>query len=362
MQLGWSKPLSTVSRGALSMMMGIVMVIVVILSYQIDVRTSPGQLSAVQLRGESLGGFDSHAEFHHECERCHTPLYSVSADRCLECHVEIVAERNEGITLHGLLPGTDTCQNCHIEHQGQDAVISALPLANIDHERLTGFSLIHHQECEQGGAPATCSDCHRQHRFAAEWVDCITCHTETDPGFTAEHTERFGEECFDCHDGHDRMVDFAHNSIFLLDGAHDGVECEGCHADQVFAGTPRECTACHEEPDVHVGDFGLDCSRCHTALAWAPAELTRHVFFLDHGDEGYLDCERCHVASYVEYTCYDCHEPDEMQIDHITVSDRDGKPVTELEECIECHPTGQAGEAEQIYDSQVEISGSSVRA
>jgi hypothetical protein len=117
--------------------------------------------------------------------------------------------------------------------------------------------------------------------------------------------------------------------------------------------------ACHEEPDVHAGQFGLDCSRCHTALAWAPAELTRHVFLLDHGDEGELECERCHVASYVEYTCYDCHEPGEMRIDHLLVSDKDGRAITALEDCIECHPTGRAGEANQLYELQVNDPGPS---
>ena len=349
MKFGWSRRFSTIGRGAMSIMSAMAVISLGVVSYRIDVRTSPGPLSTFQLRGEPLEGFGSHAEFHHECERCHTPWYSVSTARCLECHVEVVRERDEGASLHGLLPGTGKCQNCHVEHLGQNAAISALPLANVDHERLTGFSLIRHQANGEG-APVTCADCHREHRFGAEWVDCVTCHTDVTTDFIAEHTECFGENCLDCHDGHDRMMDFDHNPAFVLDGAHDAAECESCHVDQLFAGTSNECMACHQEPDVHAGQFGLDCSRCHTSLAWAPAELTRHVFLLDHGDEGELDCKACHVVSYAKYTCYDCHEPGEMQLDHLLVGEQDGQAITTIENCIECHPTGQAGEANQLGD------------
>jgi hypothetical protein len=41
-----------------------------------------------------------------------------------------------------------------------------------------------------------------------------------------------------------------------------------------------------------------------------------------------------------------------MEIDHIAVSDQDGKVITALEDCISCHPTGRAGEAGQFYDTQ----------
>lgn len=314
------------------------------MSYHIDVRTSPGPLSAAQPHGEALGGFTSHADFHHECNHCHAPMHCVSPNRCQECHIKESQESHEGTGLHGLLPGTDRCQNCHVEHQGSDVVISALPFDNIDHERLTGFSLDTHRSGD-GETPATCVDCHAQHRFNAEAVDCVTCHAKADSAFVAEHTEVFGEKCFDCHDGVDRMVNFDHAQVFALEGAHGDVACEECHVDQMFVGTPQECVACHEDPEVHAGQFGLDCSRCHTASAWTPAQLTRHVFLLDHGDEGEIPCETCHVGSYTEYTCYaDCHAPEQMQADHDEADKQDGAA---FENCAECHPTGREGEGER---------------
>lgn len=105
-------------------------------------------------------------------------------------------------------------------------------------------------------------------------------------------------------------------------------------------GEPHECSACHEEPTVHAGQFGLNCSRCHTLQAWKPALLTRHTFLLDHGGEGPVSCQTCHTQTYSEYTCYECHDhnPEQMREKHAE------EDIFEFENCVECHPTGREGE------------------
>jgi mono/diheme cytochrome c family protein len=107
---------------------------------------------------------------------------------------------------------------------------------------------------------------------------------------------------------------------------------------------PHECRACHEEPAVHAERFGLDCARCHTLQAWKPALLLRHVFFLDHGEEGQVACQTCHMDTYAENTCYECHDhdPAEMQAAHAR------EDITDYEDCAKCHPTGQQGEAAKL--------------
>jgi mono/diheme cytochrome c family protein len=107
---------------------------------------------------------------------------------------------------------------------------------------------------------------------------------------------------------------------------------------------PHACSACHEEPDVHVGQFGLECARCHGLVAWQPALLTSHIFELDHGGEGQVACETCHVDNYYEHTCTSCHDhqPAEMQTVHAA------EGIYEYDHCIQCHPTGQPGEGEQF--------------
>jgi len=104
---------------------------------------------------------------------------------------------------------------------------------------------------------------------------------------------------------------------------------------------PHRCSACHEQPDVHINQFGLDCTRCHSLEAWTPALLTRHTFALDHGDEGQVTCETCHTETYANYTCYTCHDhqPDDMLTVH------EAEAVFEIDDCIACHPTGAPGEA-----------------
>jgi len=119
---------------------------------------------------------------------------------------------------------------------------------------------------------------------------------------------------------------------------------------------PHQCVSCHEEPGMHAGQFGINCARCHSTLAWAPAQLTRHDFLLDHGGEGTVACETCHVANYYEHTCNECHDhqPDEMRQVHFDLA------IIDYESCADCHPTGLKGEAEKLLDGQVEQKSSFV--
>ena len=304
----------------------------------------PGPVSAASPRGQALQGFESHAAFEKDCKHCHAPVKCLSANLCQDCHFEIAQQRAEASGLHGLLPGTDKCHSCHKEHNGRDAVISAVPLANVDHLQLTGFGLERHQ-ADYDGTPLLCEDCHREGRFGAESVDCTGCHNGQDPHYMGEHSARFGGDCLVCHDGQDRMMTFDHDQVFALAGAHEPLQCEECHVAYTFAGMSGDCVACHEDPEVHLGEFGLDCSRCHGVVAWTPAQLTRHIFDLDHGGGGEVACEVCHVDTYVVYTCYGCHDdhqPEEMRVVH----EREG--LVDYEACDQCHPTGAPGEAAQL--------------
>jgi hypothetical protein len=188
-----------------------------------------------------------------------------------------------------------------------------------------------------------CHDCHLEERLVADLVDCVECHTAGQPDFTPDHAGLFGNDCLACHDGRDTLVNtFDHDDFFILDGSHLEVDCAECHTNPILAGTPTDCAGCHEEPAVHAGLFGLDCVRCHTTEAWTPAQLTRHTFPLDHGDEGQIACQTCHTETYAEYTCYNCHEhdPEETAETHID------EGITDFEDCVACHPTGQEDEAE----------------
>jgi hypothetical protein len=179
---------------------------------------------------------------------------------------------------------------------------------------------------------------------------------QNDPTSMADHVELYGLTCVPCHDGRDRMSGFDHAQVYPLEGGHAPLECADCHADYVYLTQSRSCLDCHADPEIHVGQFGLDCTRCHTDRAWAPATLTRHVFDLNHGGGAHPACETCHVETLAVYTCYGCHdhEPEPMRTVHLE------EGIVELEPCAACHPTGAPGEAQRIMELKrpVETGGS----
>jgi hypothetical protein len=262
------------------------------------------------------------------CETCHEggdfgelPL------ECAGCHQEPA--------LHLGLFSSD-CKGCHITVAWVPAEFEGFAF---DHELSTSFSLISHQ-IDYDGTSFSCRSCHLPDQpTALEDGRCIDCHKPAAPVFMNEHIEKFGLNCQSCHDGSGKMADFDHNNIWPLEGQHLVQTCEACHADKVFSGTPRECVACHEEPQIHFGVFGLTCDYCHTSDAWLPARLRRHVFPLDHGEQGLLDCTTCHIAaSYTLYDCTTCHDhnPDQVKSEHAELD----ITTAELYACATCHPTG----------------------
>lgn len=301
---------------------------------------NPGPLSAAE-SGENLGGVPSHAALNHRCDACHLPWQGISAARCEQCHQIVAEQRTTGKGLHGLLPGTGRCATCHTEHHGAGATLTRISTGSFPHQRLTGFSLAHHT-VDFDGAPLDCSGCHQGDTYTAAGVDCLECHTGAQADFIAGHRATFGDDCAGCHDGRDTMADFSHATVFPLDGAHADLRCEACHREQIFAGTPQQCAACHQEPALHAGLFGTECARCHTALAWQPARLSQHTFPLDHGDEGRQECQTCHEEQYTVYTCYSCHEHDPAGIREEHVEEG----ILQFEDCVACHPTGREDEGE----------------
>ena len=82
---------------------------------------------------------------------------------------------------------------------------------------------------------------------------------------------------------------------FELLGQHRDLPCESCHANALFKGTPRECSACHgvgtairatAKTATHI--LSTDrCDSCHTPNAWIPAVNFDHA-------EARGSCSTCH--------------------------------------------------------------------
>ena len=105
---------------------------------------------------------------------------------------------------------------------------------------------------------------------------------------------------------------------FRLDGAHRVAECESCHTDGLFAGTPTQCSGCHTQagrinatskPAVHVTTTDR-CDACHRSNAWVAVSRVDHLEVLG--------------------TCISCHNGRKAN----------GKPVNHLptsDQCDDCH-------------------------
>ncbi|MCB1844253.1 MAG: hypothetical protein KDI09_14930, partial [Halioglobus sp.] len=178
---------------------------------------------------------------------------------CNDCHVEPLYEQSLATTCHGCHQDDDVhkgsqgedCQGCHTETSWTE-----VPM--FDHA-LTRFPLLgEHDNLE-------CGDCHETQLFTDTASDCASCHIEDDP-----HENRFGDDCESCHNpvAWDLWF-FDHNAQtdFLLDGAHVEVSCESCHRASLksMLGNDEQCADCHRADDVHDGEFGTDCGRCHSA-------------------------------------------------------------------------------------------------
>ncbi len=265
------------------------------------------------------------------CESCHMDgTFEGTPQECVGCHQE--PEAHQGLF-------TTNCAECHTPDGWLPAMMDGQPF---DHAITTNFSLVKHTT-NFDNTPFTCQTCHHGgEQFEHTNAQCADCHAQADAQFVANHSAQFGDDCMGCHDGTGAMANFDHAVVWPLAGRHAAIECTACHVDRVFAGTSGECAACHDEPAIHAGLFGLTCENCHTAVAWQPAQLTYHSFPLDHGEQGELACETCHTATYTQYTCYGCHEhdPAETERKHLEES----ISLEELADCAACHPTGQEGD------------------
>lgn len=257
-----------------------------------------------------------------QCADCHhDDVTTFDLNTCDVCHRQMTPEfMNAHTSSFGR-----TCLDCHdgVDRFGK----------NFDH-RLFSFQLTgKHAELD-------CAQCHINARgladLAAAPQDCYICHHQDDA-----HGGQFGTDCAACHNPSDwKDADFDHSlSNFPLTGAHVNVACESCHAGGQFRGLDTACIGCHAEPVFHAGLFAADCAGCHSTTSWSPAAFNeQHTFPLNHGDAA--TCATCHPAGLIDYTCYGCHEHNEAEVR----SKHLDEGMSNFQNCMECHPTGQKEE------------------
>lgn len=182
---------------------------------------------------------------------------------CADCHVEPVAASLPGDQCIGCHADDDphagqlgeTCSSCH----GESTWTADL---RFDHD-LTTFPLLGRHD------DVACEDCHATQAFHDVGQLCTDCHVEDDV-----HAGSLGSDCALCHNPFDwALWRFDHDAQtdFPLDGAHEGLDCAGCHREAARSGVaslPTRCSSCHRADDVHRGEFGDDCDECHTTTSF----------------------------------------------------------------------------------------------
>lgn len=107
---------------------------------------------------------------------------------------------------------------------------------------------------------------------------------------------------------------------FPLVGAHTRVDCESCHRDGLFRGTPVECRFCHDgtgrlattaASNRHIPHSGLECDSCHRTNRWEPVRMDHSVVT--------NRCEKCHSGVFA--------------------SGRPSRHVLSTDDCGDCHRT-----------------------
>jgi hypothetical protein len=245
---------------------------------------------------------DFKLKFSHQrvaCNACHiSEKYKDTSKRCVDCH----AIRDVHTNRFG-----KNCATCHQEKAWDKSIF--------DHNRDTAYKL------EDKHRKPGCNDCHSVDYKVSKKLnkkprDCYSCHRTDDV-----HNELNGKKCQDCHvvtGWQDAEFDHNANTDFALNGAHEKLVCEACHA--IGAKTKEidtACYGCHKQDDVHKDEQGTECDQCHNEISWQKEVRFDHDLssFPLIGQHAALGCETCHTSSVfgdASDTCVDCHGPDDV--------------------------------------------------
>lgn len=175
------------------------------------------------------------------CVQCHTGTLKETLPRdCGGCH--------RGDDVHND-PTMSLCGTCHSTESWKG-------VSQFDHD-LSQFPLLGMHRI------VPCNSCHIGHQFNLSSSECVACHQQED-----KHQGGLGDNCSQCHTPNAWTLwqfDHSRQTEFQLDGKHQGLECAACHLpDSDPAQTPTLCGGCHRQQDIHNGEFGDRCERCHS--------------------------------------------------------------------------------------------------
>ncbi len=186
------------------------------------------------------------------CESCHQKDLrgKKTSPACYSCHQHQDAHKGqEG----------ESCETCHNDKSWW------LEDVRYDHD-LSDFPLLGQH------AVVGCEACHLSSAFKDVKQACVDCHAEDDI-----HDQTLGQKCQQCHNPNDWLIwQFDHNRTdFKLKGAHEKLHCRLCHNRPMENAVElkQQCIDCHRADDVHDGNFGGDCERCHNQTDFSVIQI-----------------------------------------------------------------------------------------
>ena len=176
-----------------------------------------------------------------ECTQCHQGNVRDPQPRdCIGCHAADDIHNTDSMQI---------CATCHSTDGWSKITLFDHDLTEFP---LAGMHLL-----------VPCESCHMGSQFAETSVACASCHSNDDV-----HKNSLGDTCNRCHTPNSWSIwEFDHNSEtdFALEGNHKGVACDACHQPNTQPEqTSMVCGNCHKSHDIHKGEFGQNCGRCHT--------------------------------------------------------------------------------------------------
>jgi len=230
-----------------------------------------------------------------DCVSCHLNQdYKETPDSCYGCHS--VDDNHNG--RYG-----KKCKDCHSEKDWEKI--------HFNHDKDTDYRITGKHK------RVSCDSCHTGHLYKQELeTECYSCHKADD-----EHQGKNGKECDSCHNTKDwgkSTFDHEKETDFPLRGKHDKLICSACHKGEVFEEELKmECYACHRQDDIHAGEQGKDCARCHNETGWQEKIVFDHdlTHFPLIGLHATTPCEECHLSGTYKdaaLECIACHKKEDV--------------------------------------------------